>query len=325
MITHIIAIINDVTERKRAEQQLALLNGCVSNLSDIVMIVEADPINEPGPRIVFVNTAFERFTGCTSAETLGRSPRFLAGEKTDHRLMAQIHEAMVERQPIRGEVVHYEKEGAGFWFNVDIIPIFDPVGQCTHFSCIGRDITKAKKTEQQLLWKTAFFEAQVYSAHDGTLVVDGEGRKILQNERMNDLWKVPRQVADDPDDGPERAWVINQVKNPRQFAEKVAFLYAHPDEVSRDELELIDGRFFDRYSAPVRDRDGNYYGRIWTFRDTTERKRIELALLERARELDQTNEYVTKPVVLEELTAVLTRRPEGDTCRRIRETVDRRK
>jgi signal transduction histidine kinase/CheY-like chemotaxis protein len=106
---------------------------------------------------------------------------------------------------------------------------------------------------------------------------------------MVELWKIPRQIADEPDDGSERQWVINQVRNPRQFAEKVTYLYAHPDQVSRDELELIDGRFFDRYSAPVRDRDGNYYGRIWTFRDTTERKGIELALLERARELDQTN------------------------------------
>jgi PAS domain S-box-containing protein len=257
---------DDVIERKKAEHHLTLLNTCLSGLSEIVMIIEAEPIDEPGPRIIFVNTAFEGFTGYTSAQTLGRSPRFLGGDKTDHRLMAEIHRAIVAQQPIRGEVARYEKEGTEYWFNIDIIPIFEPGGCCTHFACVGRDITKAKKNERQLLWKTAFFEAQVYSALDGTLVVDGEGRKILQNERMIELWKIPRQVADEVDDGREREWVINQVKNPRQFAEKVAYLYAHPDEVSRDELELIDGRFFDRYSAPVRDKDGNDYGRIWTFR-----------------------------------------------------------
>jgi PAS domain S-box-containing protein len=289
VITHIISIMKDVTERRRAEQQLTLLNTCVSNLSDIVMVIEAEPIDETEPRIVFVNTAFEKFTGYTSAEALGRSPRFLEGEKTDNRIITEIRQAMVRREAIRGKVVRYEKEGAEYWFNIDIVPIFDSDGQCTHFACIGRDITKATKNERQLLSKTALFEAQVHSAPDGTLVVDGEGRKILHNERMVELWKIPRQIAEEPDDGSERQWVINQVKNPRQFAEKVAYLYAHPDQVSRDELELIDGRFFDRYSAPVRDRDGNHYGRIWTFRDTTERKRIELALLERASELDQTN------------------------------------
>jgi PAS domain S-box-containing protein len=93
VITHIIAIMDDVTERKRAEQQLTLLNTCVSNLSDIVIVIEAEPIDEPGPRIVFVNTAFEQFTGYTSAESLGRSPRFLEGQKTDHRIVAEIRQA----------------------------------------------------------------------------------------------------------------------------------------------------------------------------------------------------------------------------------------
>ena len=84
----------------------------------------------------------------------------------------------MQRRAIRGQVVKYKKNGAEYWFNIDIIPIFDAAGLCTHFACIGRDITKAKRNEQQLLWKTAFFEAQVHSALDGNLVVDGEGRKI---------------------------------------------------------------------------------------------------------------------------------------------------
>jgi len=69
--------------------------------------------------------------------------------------------------------------------------------------------------------------------------------------------------------------VASQVKNPRQFKERVAYLYAHPNEISRDELELINGKFFDRYSAPVRGKDGKDYGRIWTYRDITPRKQSE--------------------------------------------------
>jgi hypothetical protein len=55
------------------------------------------------------------------------------------------------------------------------------------------------------------------------------------------------------------------MKNPQQFRERAAYLYAHPDEVGRDEIELADGRVFDRYSAPVRDQAGKHYGRIWVF------------------------------------------------------------
>ena len=132
------------------------------------------------------------------------------------------------------------------------------------------DSAQIQAANVELNWKTAFFEAQVHSALDGILVVDGEGRKMLQNQRMIDLWDVSRQVTDEVDDGPELAWVTKQVKNPGEFVEKVVFLYAHPNEVSQDEIELIDGRFLQRYSSPVRGKDGKYYGRIWTFRDTTE-------------------------------------------------------
>ena len=141
--------------------------------------------------------------------------------------------------------------------------------------CNIRDITRRKLAEDQLLWKTAFFEAQVHSAIDGILIVDREGKKILQNQRMVDLWNIPQEFADEPNDRHQLDWVAKQVKNPEQFVEKVDHLYAHPDEISQDEVELVDGRFFDRYSAPVRGKDGKDYGRIWSFRDITERKRGE--------------------------------------------------
>jgi signal transduction histidine kinase/CheY-like chemotaxis protein len=174
----------------------------------------------------------------------------------------------------------------------------NPPGPATRIAFVNDSFpsenAEEMKTDQLLLWKTAFFEALVYSALDGTLVVDGKGRKILQNQRMIDLWNVPQQVADELDDVRQREWVTRQVKNPDQFAAKISHLYAHPDEVSRDELELVDGRFFDRSSAPVQGKDGKYYGRIWTFRDITDRKRDELALLDRTRELAQINQELAR-------------------------------
>src|ERR1700676_1944005 len=80
------------------EQQLALLSSCLSNLTEIVMVIQAEPIDEPGPKILFVNEAFERLTGCPSAETLGRSPRFLGGENLDMRILKEIRQALVQRR-----------------------------------------------------------------------------------------------------------------------------------------------------------------------------------------------------------------------------------
>jgi PAS domain S-box-containing protein len=87
--------IRDITERKKTDQQLRLLNTCVANLNDIVLVTEANPINEPGPKIVFVNAAFERITGYAPSEALGRSPRFLQGKKTN-RVIESPH--LVQKQ-----------------------------------------------------------------------------------------------------------------------------------------------------------------------------------------------------------------------------------
>ena len=131
------------------------------------------------------------------------------------------------------------------------------------------------QTQKELTWKTALLEAQVDSALDAILVVDEHTRRILQNQRLVELFKVPDHIARDDDDAKLLQHVVSQTKNPRQFSERVAYLYAHPDEIGRDEIELANGTILDRYSAPVRDKAGKYYGRIWTFRDITERRQLE--------------------------------------------------
>ena len=284
--------VRDITERKKSEQHLTLLNACIFNLNDIVLITEAVPIDEPGPKIVFVNEAFERITGYSSGEALGRSPRFLQGEKTDRSLLREIHQAMAHHRPIRRQIINYKKDGTEFWIDIDIVPILGPTGKCTHFAAIERDITQEKRIEQQLLWKTAFFEAQVHSAPDGILVVDREGKKILQNQRMIDLWNIPLNFAEESYHRRRLEWITSQVKEPEKFAKKVAHLYAHPDEVSRSEIELINGKVFDRYSAPVRSKDGKDYGRIWTYRDITDQKRDVEKIAEQAAFLDKARDAI---------------------------------
>jgi len=137
------------------------------------------------------------------------------------------------------------------------------------------DITELKKAEDELRWKTAFLEAQVNSAPDGILVVDNQQKRILQNQRLLELFQVPKEIAEDDDDTRLLRHVTGQMKNPRQFLERVKHLHAHPDEVGRDEIELASGTILDRYSSPVRDQTGKYYGRIWTFRDITSSEKLK--------------------------------------------------
>jgi PAS domain S-box-containing protein len=137
------------------------------------------------------------------------------------------------------------------------------------------DMTEREKAEDELKRKTALLEAQLNSSIEGILVVDDKGNKILQNQNVVDQWKIPQHIADDSDDRRQVRLVREMTKYPARFLEKITYLYSHPGEISRDDVELIDGTILDRYSAPVFGKDGQYYGRIWAFRDISERKRAE--------------------------------------------------
>ncbi|NLT51237.1 MAG: hypothetical protein GXX85_10000 [Ignavibacteria bacterium] len=144
-----------------------------------------------------------------------------------------------------------------------------------------------KNTVEDLKYKLMFLEGIANSAIDGFLVVNPFGQKILQNKRTIDLWKIPEEIVNDPDGLKQVHHVMGMTVNPQQFVQEIINLKEHPDEKSRDELELVDGTVLDRYSSPVIGPDGKNYGRIWTFHDITERKKIEKQLVQLNRDKDK--------------------------------------
>jgi diguanylate cyclase (GGDEF)-like protein/PAS domain S-box-containing protein len=137
------------------------------------------------------------------------------------------------------------------------------------------DITDRKRNERALYWETAFLKALVDSSHDGILVLDSQRRKVHTNQRMVDLWKIPTDVVGSVNSDDSEAtirYLMDHVKDPEGFFEKVAYLYRHPDETVQLELETNSGIILDVYSSPVIGKDDEHYGRIWGFRDITEVK-----------------------------------------------------
>ena len=134
--------------------------------------------------------------------------------------------------------------------------------------------------------KTAILQAMVDSANYGILIVDPHGRMILQNEQLSEMWQIPLAIALDQGDTARLHHVAFQTVDPGEFLKRVGWLYEHRQETGYDEIFLTNGQVYERYSAPVEDEDGTHYGRIWSFRDITERKRAELALAESSRRLE---------------------------------------
>ncbi|MAG81695.1 MULTISPECIES: PAS domain S-box protein [unclassified Limnobacter] len=137
-------------DEKIDPQRSELLSACVERLNDIVMITEASPIDAPGPRIIYVNSAFEKVTGYSRDEVIGKSPRLLQGPETDKTELQKVRAALVNKESVHVELVNYGKSGKPHWLEMDIVPVLGSNGEVPYFASIQRDVTERRRAEDKL-------------------------------------------------------------------------------------------------------------------------------------------------------------------------------
>ena len=142
--------LRDVTALRQSQEQLLLLQTSISRLNDMVLITEAGPIDAPGPRIVFVNDAFEKHTGYSRSEVLGKAPRMLQGALTQRPELDRIRAALLQTQPVRAELINYKKNGDIYWIELEIVPVDYFSRGLTHWVAVARDITERKAAEDEI-------------------------------------------------------------------------------------------------------------------------------------------------------------------------------
>ncbi|MDO9113752.1 MAG: PAS domain S-box protein [Polaromonas sp.] len=151
----------DITQRRLEHAQLRLLETAVSRLNDMVVITEAEAFDDAGPRIVFVNDAFERHTGYSRFEVIGNTSRLLWGPKTQHAELDRIRAAMEKWERVRSEVVVYTKAGRELWLEIDVTPITDETGRHTHWVAVERDVSERRQQQQEILSLNSELEDRV--------------------------------------------------------------------------------------------------------------------------------------------------------------------
>ncbi len=268
-------ILHDITEHKRTEEALRESEQRYRSL--VENQGEGIGITDTKENFVFANPAAHTIFGVPPGSLTGRNLREFFDDEGFALILEQTEIRRTGKKSTY-EVEFSRADGDKRNLLVTATPKFDNDGQFTGTFGIFRDITDQKNTQEELLFKTALLEAQSETTIDGILVVDEQGKSILFNKRFGQMWNIPRQILDTKDDKKMLQYVLNQLKNPDKFLEKVRYLYKHKDQISRDEIEFKDRKVFDRYSSALIDSNGTYHGRIWYFRDVTHRKRAEEAL-----------------------------------------------
>ncbi len=148
-----------------------------------------------------------------------------------------------------------------------------------------RDVTARRRADREIEENVSLLRATLDATTDGILVVDDSGKMLNFNRKFIEMWRIPEHVAESRDDNRALAWVLDQLKDPERFIKKVKELYAQPESKSYDWLEFKDGRIFERYSQPQKI-GGKSVGRVWSFRDVTERRLMDMTLKRQARYFD---------------------------------------
>jgi len=239
--------------------------------------------NERGWPMLFVSNDCADLMGYEGSELVDGDVSY--GRDVIHpddrdRVWQSVQTALESREPFRVEYRIRTADDGEKWVWEQGQGVFED-GEAVALEGFITDVTERMRSQERLEYQSSLMEAQMETTIDGLLVVDEDRNIVSYNDRFTEMWEIPDEVAETKSDEALLEWVVeHKLADPEEFLELVEELYERPAETSRDEVQLTDGRVFDRYSAPVIGDDGTNYGRLWVFRNITARK-------ERERELEQ--------------------------------------
>jgi len=235
----------------------------------------------PDYRILRFNHAFEFLTGLSTDEIIGKPLDILFPEKSRHESMELIRRTSGgERwESVEIPVMHVSRSikivlwNSANIYDTDGAVILSTIAQ-------GQDITERKNAEETAKQTASLLRAALDSTGDAILVVDDARTITSYNKKFCAIWNIPEHVLDDfACESIALAYMARLVADVKEFTGRLNDLYNHPGRESYDTVKLKDGRIFERYSLPQKIGD-TIVGRVWSYRDITERRRAEIALQE---------------------------------------------
>jgi len=269
----------DVTEKVRAEQSLSETEHRLSRVVESLPLVLYSAEGSTN-KTLLLHGAVRRLFGRDAEELINDHDFPASLMPADDR--TRIHRAYARQLragksfELQYRVVHGD-DGEMKWIQQRVSPVMDTQGRLLRQDCVLLDITQRKLAEQRLETSHSLLQATFEATADGLLVVDRNQKVVSFNRRFLEMWRIPETATASRSDDDLLEYALDQLKDPKAFIDKVREVYLHPDEESFDVLEFEDGRIFERLSRPQQIA-GRSVGRVWSFRDVTERRRAEASL-----------------------------------------------
>lgn len=171
-------------EADYSESELEILREAVLQANDMILITDAE-LDDPGPRIVFVNDAFLKNTGYSKEEVIGKTPRILQGPKTNMAMLRTLKETIARGEYFAGATVNYRKNKTPYHVEWHISPIRDSSGKVLYYVSIQKDVTKREIASELIKLYTEDLEREVRKRSED----------MVQTEKMSALGTMVAGVA----------------------------------------------------------------------------------------------------------------------------------